>query len=150
VILKSGPSKGRPWQRKPRLQVRLANGFDSVFIRRALGIALDRAGGRVSVELDAPGILAKTKSAEIHDLEDKVSRLNTVISVLNFEPLINGVQTREEALHVMGYFPGQRPSIELIRSRYRTLAAIHHPDSDQGNHMRMSQLNDAMSLLRHS
>ncbi|MBT4889976.1 MAG: J domain-containing protein [Rhodospirillales bacterium] len=148
VTLKSGPSAGRPWQRKPRLQVRMADGFDSVYIRCALGIALDMDSGKVTVELDAPGILPKTRSQGIHDLEEKVSRLNSIISVLNFEPLINGVETREEALHVLGYFPGQRPGMELIRSRFRTLAAIHHPDSDHGNHTRMSQLNDAMAVLR--
>jgi hypothetical protein len=148
VTLKSGPSAGRPWQRKPRLQVRMINGFDSDYIRRALAIALAMEDGKVQLELDAPGILPKTKSQVTHELEETVSRLNATISTLNFEPLINGVETREEALHVLGYFPKQRPSMELIRNRFRTLAAIHHPDSDHGNHTRMSQLNDAMSILK--
>ena len=148
VTLKSGPSAGRPWQRKPRLQIRMINGFDSVFIRRALGVALAMETGKASVELDAPGIIDKPKSGDIHELEEQVSRLRSIISTLNFDPLLNGVETREEALHVMGYTPGHRPSLQMIRSRFRILATIHHPDSDHGNHERMSQLNDAMDILK--
>ena len=40
VILKSGAARGRPWRRKPRLQVRMASGYDAITLRRALAIAL--------------------------------------------------------------------------------------------------------------
>ncbi len=148
VTLKSGPSAGRPWQRKPRLQIRMIDGFDSVYIRRALAIALAMDNGTASLELDAPGVLAKTKSQALQEVEEKNARLSMTVATLMFEPLINGVETREEALHVLGYFPAQRPKMESIRSRFRSLASIHHPDSDHGNHTRMSQLNDAMNILK--
>ena len=57
VILKSGTAKGRPWRRKPRLQVRMAPGFEVEFMRRALAIALALDQGETRVLLhseDAP------------------------------------------------------------------------------------------------
>ena len=40
TIIKTGPSKGRPWRRKPRLQVRLTPGYEVPFVRRAFNIAV--------------------------------------------------------------------------------------------------------------
>ena len=40
TVLKSGPSKGRPWMRKLRLQVRLSPGYEIPFVRRALNLAV--------------------------------------------------------------------------------------------------------------
>ena len=40
VILKSGKAKGRPWRRKPRLQVRMTVGYEITFLRRALALSL--------------------------------------------------------------------------------------------------------------
>ena len=40
TVLKSGPSKGRPWRRKPRLQARLSAGYDVSTVRRALNLVL--------------------------------------------------------------------------------------------------------------
>ncbi len=148
VVLKSGPSAGRPWQRKPRLQIRMVNGFDSVYIRRALAIALDMDAARANIELEAPGIIVQPKSRLIKKLEDRIERLNGAISNLAFDPLPHGVQSREEALYVLGYAPGLHPTMSLIRSRFRTMATIHHPDGDQGSHQRMSQLNEAMDFLK--
>lgn len=45
VVLKSGASAGRPWRRKPRLQVRLLPGISVPFIRKALDIALQVEAG---------------------------------------------------------------------------------------------------------
>ena len=67
--------------------------------------------------------------------------------MLSFEPLTGGVQTREQALHVLGLAPNSIPDLGILRARFRILAAIHHPDSGYGNHERMSQLNSAMELL---
>ena len=39
TVLKSGPSKGRPWRRKPRLQARLTSGYDVSMVRREIGRA---------------------------------------------------------------------------------------------------------------
>lgn len=140
VILKTGPAAGKPWQRKPRLQVRLPEGFDPVTIRRALGMALAMDSGATKLRLDDP--------AEAQALDGEMLRLKAMIATLAFEPLPDGVETRAEALHVLGFPPGRIPSREMLRQRFRTLAAIHHPDSGIGDHQRMSQLNAAMELLR--
>lgn len=148
VTLKSGPSAGRPWRRKPRLQVRLGAGYDPVFIRRALAVSLAMADGDATVFLEAPGIIAGGNVEAFKDMEEEIIRLRAVISALSFEPLPNGVTTRQEALHVLGFSPGQTATMDLIRARFRMMATIHHPDSEHGSHKRMSQINEAMDLLR--
>lgn len=148
VILKSGPSAGRPWRRKPRLQVRMGPGYDPVFIRRALAISMAMADGDATVFLEAPGIIAGGNVEAFKDMEEEIIRLRAVISALSFEPLPNGVTTRQEALHVLGFSPGQNPPMDLIRARFRMMATIHHPDSEHGSHKRMSQINEAMDFLR--
>ena len=140
VILKSGTAAGKPWQRKPRLQVRLPEGFDPVTIRKALSMALAMDTGATKLRLDDP--------AEARTMSGEMARLKAMIATLAFEPLPDGVETRAEALHVLGFPPGRTPGRELLRQRFRTLAAIHHPDSGIGDHQRMSQLNAAMDLLR--
>jgi len=52
VVLKSGAQAGKPWRRKPRLQVRLPAGHDMPTIRRALGIALALEQGKVAFTLE--------------------------------------------------------------------------------------------------
>ncbi len=144
VVIKSGPSAGRPWQRKPRLQVRMAAGYDARMLRRALAVALAMDKGEAAVLLDAPrhGV-----SAAMHDPEE-LDRLRAMVSALAFDPLDDGVQTRDEALHVLGFPPGANPDKREMRARFRILATIHHPDGDYGSHHRMSQLNSAMDVLR--
>ena len=184
VVLKSGPALGRPWRRKPRLQVRMAPGFKIQHIRQALGLALAVEQGNLAVHLLDPSAVVfppppvvpvvealpvsepdKTKerrgagrrSGDKREAEalkalataaEEIERLRAVISVLAFEPLDNGVNSRSEALHVLGFTPGTWPDARSIRSRFRMLATIHHPDSNYGDHLRMSQLNQAMEILR--
>lgn len=162
VILKSGPAEGRPWRRKPRLQVRMAPGFDAAFIRRALGMALAMERGEVKIRLDDPEAQAPEAQPEappelpptpeshhaIEAVSEELERLKAIISVLAFEPLPDGVSSRAEALHVLGFPPSTRPDRRAIRARFRMLATIHHPDSSHGSHHRMSQLNQAMEVLR--
>jgi len=143
VILKSGKAKGRPWRRKPRLQVRMAAGFDVPTLRRALAIALDMDRGEARVLLDAP---ARGLPAPLGDPEE-VLRLKAMVSALAFDPLPGGIETQAQALHVLGFPPGSRPDAAMARARFRALATIHHPDSDHGSHERMSQLNSAMEVL---
>ena len=69
------------------------------------------------------------------------------MAALAFRPLSAGVRTRSEALHVLGFAPGELPDRDAIRARFRGLATVHHPDSSTGNHLRMSQLNAALALL---
>jgi hypothetical protein len=172
VILKSGPAKGRPWRRKPRLQVRMSPGYEVTFIRRALSLALALDRGDLAVRLDDPSLrqaeLAEEERRDAerrntppppphhhgghsHALEavnEELERMKAVISVLAFEPLPEGVRTRAEALHVLGFPPGLVPDRRSVRARFRMLATIHHPDSHYGSHHRMSQLNQAMEVLR--
>ena len=146
VVLKSGPSAGKPWRRKPRLQVRLPAGHDVVDIRKALGIALNLSAGEQQLRLESTA--APSWNDIVHELEEKVARLQVTIATLAFEPLKNGVRTQDEAMYVLGFIPGARPDAKTIKARYRMMAAIHHPDSEFGDHARMSQLNQAMALLR--
>ncbi len=142
VILRSGPSKGRPWRRKPRLQVRLAQGSDPKTARKALAVALALDRGESKIELRSA---RETSAAE---LRQEIERLVRVVSDLSPPVLPEGVKTAADALHVLGFSPGADPDFSEIRSRFRTLAAIHHPDSGIGSHQRMAQLNQAVEVLR--
>ena len=142
VILRSGPSKGRPWRRKPRLQVRLPLGSDAKTARRALAVALALVRGEAKLEIRLSG---ETSAA---GLKEEVERLVKIVSDLSLPLFAQGVKTSAEALHVLGFPPGSDPDFTEIRSRFRTLAAIHHPDSNTGNHQRMAQLNQAIEVLR--
>jgi hypothetical protein len=174
VVLKSGPSEGRPWRRKPRLQVRMITGFKVPFIRRAIGLALAMEKGAVAVSIG--GSSAKEAAAaeearraleakmrtlraeldrekaemarESADIREEVDRLRAMVGVLMTDPLPGGVNSRGEALFVMGFPPGTWPDGRELKSRFRMLATIHHPDSGMGSHDRMSQLNQAMEYLR--
>jgi hypothetical protein len=201
VVLKSGPSEGRPWRRKPRLQVRMAPGFKVLDIRKALGLALALEQGNLRVQIfdpshppsspphsvppapaqaqasahlqasaQAPAVeptVAEPRRKErrspgrrnsdkreaealraLESSREETDRLRATISVLAFEPLDEGVISRSQALHVLGFPPGTRPDGRSIRLRFRMLATIHHPDSNFGDHIRMSQLNQAMEILR--
>ncbi|MBX9635418.1 MAG: J domain-containing protein [Magnetospirillum sp.] len=160
VILKSGPAQGRPWRRKPRLQVRMAPDYDVTFIRQALALALAMDRGDFVLRLEDPNAKPVApppppppppepqNNQAMEAATEEVERLKAIISVLAFEPLPHGISTRDEALHVLGFPPGVRPDKRTIRARFRMLATIHHPDSNYGSHNRMSQLNQAMEFLR--
>lgn len=152
VVLKSGPAEGRPWRRKPRLQVRMPPGHDIPFIRRALGLALAMDRGDLQVTLsDGREIPQPDRRAEenrLVEINEELERLRTIVSVLAFEPLHEGIKSREDALHVLGFPPSSDPDSRTLRAKFRMLATIHHPDSHYGSHQRMSQLNQAMEFLR--
>ena len=173
TVLKSGPSVGRPWRRKPRLQARLSPGFDVSVVRRALNLALilddgqhfvkilnpetenaEKAKNAAEVEKRAKAAKEAEKMANSQateqasdEMKQEMERLQAIVSVLLFAPLAGGVTSRAEALHVLGFSPSERPDRSMVRSRFRMLATIHHPDSNYGNHQRMSQSNAAMDLL---
>lgn len=156
VILKSGKGKGQPLRRKPRLQVRLSPGHDIVTLRRALGLALAMDRGDVDIRFSGSGLeTTQPPIPEIEQMEkqakatqEEVERLRAVVSVLSFDPLAGGIRSRDDALHILGFPPGSRPDQRTLKARFRTLATIHHPDGDHGNHDRMAQLNEAMDRLR--
>lgn len=175
VVLKSGPAAGRPWRRKPRLQVRMAPGYAIEAIRRALGLALAMDADSVRVRLDDPNAPppepppaagpepadkdeaypkverrrgVRDQQQHLAQVQDEIERLRAIISVLSFEPLPGGVVSRADALHILGFPPSALPDRRTLRAKFRMLATIHHPDSNHGNHHRMSQLNAAMELLK--
>ena len=146
VVLKSGPGADKPWRRKPRLQVRLPAGFNIPEIRCALGMALAMEQGAVALTLEE-GKKPKL-SDRLRKVEGEIDRLKGAVMTLAFEPLTNGVRTAAEALHILGFPPEMRPDQKEIRSRYRMLAAAHHPDSGFGHHERMTQVHEALSVLK--
>lgn len=146
IMLKSGPGKGKPWRRKPRLQVRLPDGHDPVILRKALGLALDMAEGRRRVVLETDG--SPTRADERARADAAEARLTDAVGVLCGEGLGHPVRTRDEALFVLGFPPGARPDASAIKRRYRQLATLHHPDSKTGDTQRMTQLNQAIGFLR--
>ena len=160
VVLKSGAAEGRPWRRKPRLQVRLPPGYEIPTIRRALGIALAMDRGEMLLRLDGKAAAAavhvnqpapapsEDDARRLREAREELERLQAIVSVLSFDPLPDGPRTREEALHVLGFPPGRVPDLATLRNRFRMLATIHHPDGSYGDHRRMSQLNAAMDILR--
>jgi hypothetical protein len=146
TVLKSGPSEGRPWRRKPRLQVRLAPGYDVSTVRRALALALALDRDERSIAVHSPNE-PQEPDPRLKPLTEEVERLHAAVAALAFRPLSAGVRTRSEALHILGFAPGELPDRDTIRARFRVLATVHHPDSATGNHLRMSQLNAALALL---
>ena len=170
TVLKSGPSEGRPWRRKPRLQARLSPGYDVSIVGRALNLALILDDGQHSVKIHNPETEKVEKAAQATlkaeaeqkaaatdtakdnakmngEMKAEMERLQAIVSVLLFAPLNGGVTSRADALHVLGFAPSEMPDRSAVRSRFRMLATIHHPDSNYGNHQRMSQLNAAMDFL---
>ncbi len=152
ITLKSGKSKGRPWQRKPRLQVRLAAGYDIPFLRKALNVALAMDIGSAQVHVEAPdfGLLAEPLKIrrDGERARQDLGKLKSLVSLLAFEPLPGEVETRADALYVLGYHAMARPDAKVLRSRFRQLATVYHPDSGYGSHDQMSQLNSAMEYLK--
>lgn len=146
VLLKSGPGAGRPWRRKPRLQVRMPPGPGIIQIRKALALALAISEGKASLSLVLPG--EEPERVVRAKADEEIERLRAVVSVLAFEPLPDGVHTRQDALHVLGFPPDATPDAKVVRAKFRMLATIHHPDNSLGSHQRMSQLNQAMDVLR--
>lgn len=154
VVLKSGNSKGKPWRRKPRLQVRMAPGFAVETIRKALGLALAIERGHLDVGLQSESQKSEAEmqrdaeTALMREALDELERLRNVVGALQFEPLPSGVVTRDQALYVLGFPPGSIPDQGALRMRFRRLATVYHPDGKDGSHQRMSQLNAAMEMLR--
>ncbi|MDG2286930.1 MAG: J domain-containing protein [Alphaproteobacteria bacterium] len=149
VALRSGPSKGRVLRRKPRLQVRLPAGHAMSDMRRALSLALDLAAGEqeIALETDADR-QAKAESGRASErLTEEVESLHKTIATIRLRPLENGVTSRGDALHVLGLSPFGMPDRASIRARYRQLARVYHPDAQFGDHVLMSQINEALERL---
>jgi len=152
IILKSGKSKGRPWQRKPRLQVRLVPGYDIPFLRRALNMALAIDQRKAQILVDAPELGINAGIDRFQRVAERArqdcEKLESIIDILTLAPLQTDVETRADALYVLGYHAMARPTAKELRTRFRQLSTVHHPDSGHGSHERMSQLNAAASYLK--
>lgn len=146
VTLKSGPGEGKPWRRKPRIQVRLPAGYTVVHLRKALGLALTLEAG--TVRLGIEDAATPTRAESESKTSEEVARLRATVETLAAAPLAHAVRSLDEALYIFGFPPGSRPSSAEIKARFRLLATIHHPDSDTGNTERMASLNQAMSFVR--
>jgi hypothetical protein len=146
IILKSGPDAGKPWRRKPRLQVRLPAGHGVPMLRRALNLALAMAAGERTLRVELNG--KPNSEARLGRAEKEIGRLRSIVGALSFKPLPQGVKTRGDALYVLGFPQNAKLGPDLVKSRFRMLASIHHPDSAYGDTRRMSQLNQAMAKLR--
>ena len=149
VKLQSGLTKGRTLKRKPRLQFRLPAGHDMAELRRALSLALDLEAGEqeIAVENDADR-QTKAEPGRVRDGQsDEINSLRRIIDTIALRPLENGVTSRAEALHVLGFSPFATPDRASIRSRFRQLARVYHPDAQLGDHVLMSQLNEALERL---
>ncbi|MEQ8193585.1 MAG: J domain-containing protein, partial [Rhodospirillales bacterium] len=109
VILKSGTAKGRIWRRKPRLQVRMSPGVEAKMIRRALAMALAMEQGELDIYLEKSMPGGKPVKEIARMAEAEVERLRTIVSALSFDPLPDGIKTRDDALHVLGFAPGRAP-----------------------------------------
>ncbi len=154
IVLKSGKSKGKPWRRKPRLQVRMAPGLRIETVRKALSLAyaLERGHMKIGVESEAERaeleMQSEAQSALFRETHDELERLRNVVDALRFDALASGVVTRDQALYVLGFPPGSNPDAAALRLRFRKLATVYHPDGQDGTHDHMSQLNAAMAMLR--
>lgn len=146
VTVLGGKAKGRTMPRKPRLQLRIPGQADIPTIRKALGLALSLEKGWASLMLDNQR--ADNAASKIERAEAEMDRLRELLSTLSFKILPSGVRTRAEALYVLGFPPHAMPTESEIKSSYRALAMIFHPDrGERGDASRMGQLNEAMRLL---
>ncbi|NQW09366.1 MAG: J domain-containing protein [Alphaproteobacteria bacterium] len=149
IALRSGASKGRVLRRKPRLQMRLPAGYAHADLRRALALALTLAGGEAELALVTEA--DRKAGTAVENARDDLTAENTTLRALLADlaiPLLDrGIQTRADALFVLGFAPGTLPDNGTIRRRWRRLAMIYHPDSAFGDHERMSLLNQALSRL---
>ena len=170
VILKSGISKGRKLIRKPRLQVRMAMGYEVEDIRRALAVALAIDSGELILRTRTAAGTETTPSAsqandqdlrllkeemmalrrQLRDQDERMLEMRASMSVVAFDPLDNGVKTRQDALYILGFASAERPNIYTIKEKFKMLAMIFHPDAPFGDHHRMTQLNAAKKILEAS
>lgn len=142
----SGRGNGKTPRQQPRLQVRMTAGLEPADIRRMLAVALAMDAGELVPRPDEGRDAVLDE--RLQRAENEVARLRTQLRAIVPDPLKHAVRNHAEALHVMGFAPAAEPDSDSIRKRYRTLAAIHHPDSGKGDHVRMSQLNAAARILR--
>lgn len=155
IALKSGARAGRYLRRKPRLQLRLADGLSDSYIRRALAwlLALD-AGERALAEPEPNATTEPDHDpevgydrAEIAFARQHAEEMRALVSLMTFDPLPDGVNTVVDARYVLGLPPGMQLTRRIVKARFRMLSQIYHPDKETGDTVRMAQLIDASRLM---
>ena len=137
--------------RKPRLQIRLAakmnekNNHKLIRKALALAIALEKQEWALSVESTVEKKIKK--NIETKNI-NRVEELEKGIDKLAFTPLEANCRTLEDACYILGIKASKRPSEKLVRQKFRDLASVFHPDAIKGDHVRMSQINQAMQLFK--
>ena len=131
------------------MQLRLPAGHSVSTIRRALGLALEMSAGDSSIAVETTGDREGKKRLErdVHRMSEELETFRRIVDDIAFDPLPNGINSRSEALHILGFSPVAIPDERAIRSRFRKLAMVYHPDSPLGDHTRMTQLNEALDRL---
>ena len=153
VRLKSGPRKGRALTRKPRLQLRLPSSLDHTRVRRALALAIDIDADRRTLSISAPGNESR-HAAELEEHRQALARaeqamtdMRRTLNIIAFDTEGLSITSIAQAKYVLGLPPDQPLSQELIKSRFRQLSRVFHPDLPNGDTVRMSRIIEAMRFL---
>jgi len=153
ISLKSGPRKGRALSRKPRLQVRLPAGLDHARVRRALALAIEIDAGRQRLSIVPAAEHARQaaeRAAEQQALaraEQALEDMRGTVNIIAFSADGHGVSSTEQASYILGLPPGTQLNRELIKSRFRQLSRVFHPDRPTGDTERMTRLIEAVRFL---
>ncbi len=143
---KTDKKKQKPIKRKPRIQLRMPDGHDTIFIRKALTLATLFDEGKTDLKSECEH--TKKKAIKHDKLLDENERLKAIIYALMFEPLKKEISSKEEAFYILGFQPFEKPTLTHTKQRFRMLATIHHPDSELGSDERMKQVNEAFNFLK--
>ena len=153
VQLKSGPRKGRSLTRKPRLQLRLPGRLEHAHVRRALALSIELDAGRQALKIVSPteesqlaAQLAEQQQA-LTKAEQALEDMRASLNVLAFDAGGQTVSTTEQASYILGLPPGAPISREIIKSRFRQLSRVFHPDLPTGDTARMSRIIEAVRYL---
>ena len=134
------------------MQLRLPKGHTEAELRRALALALEMGAGERSLSMESKEDRSRRRQddARVRDINEENQQLRRIVEDVSFVPIRDGVASRNEALHVLGFAPNSIPDFSQVRQRFRKLAMVYHPDSPFGDHQRMSQLNQALETLTRS
>ncbi|MCH9779743.1 MAG: J domain-containing protein [Alphaproteobacteria bacterium] len=142
----SANDKQKVIKRKPRLQLRLSVPAPIPRIRRALNLAVQLHRGAMQVTAESTS--TSTAQEKLERTTEQLETANGFIEKMRFEPLGRACHSTNEMRYVLGFPPTEIVSLASCTRRYRTLATVFHPDSPFGDHMRMSELNEAMRFAR--
>ncbi len=154
---KSDKNKKYPKKIKPRIQLRLPTGYDNIFIRKALNLALSLDKEETTIlkalslsHLEAPPASEPSPppTTTMTVSSEQIEHLKSTIYALLFEPLQKEITTQAEAFYILGIPPFSNMTLAKLKQRFRFLATIHHPDNELGSKERMQQLKEAFDFLK--